>query len=346
MFNQYLNLIEYGNVIRAAEKLQENYLKNVDKGLQCYYKPAKNTGWTISPSAVHAQLPYSSNSMGFRNTSQNETTNASKPTIAFFGDSLVHGDEVSDSETWVWMVQKHFQDKYHVINGGVSGYGTDQAFLRFQEMEECLSPKIAFLSYASTNLYRNINVERFFLYHRSELLFLKPRFIIKANKAQLVLPQETDFDNIVSVLRNDATRQFLSEYDSFFPRMSSQLVAKVVRKLGLSDVIPLDTAKRREALQVTYEIFKLFLEHCREHNIFGSILFLPTLWLKKNNSGEDFDWLIGALHKNGYHFLDLRSAFQFMDQHSLSDVRCPQNHYTSLSGQWCANAICEYIRNV
>ncbi len=53
-------------------------------------------------------------------------------TILTVGDSFTFGDEVSDTETWPAQLQQ--LSGIRVLNGGVSGYGLDQAVLRLDSL--------------------------------------------------------------------------------------------------------------------------------------------------------------------------------------------------------------------
>lgn len=57
-------------------------------------------------------------------------TNANEACVYVYGDSFVHADEVNNSEAWPNRLEKMLGCK--VMNYGVGGYGTDQAFLRMQ----------------------------------------------------------------------------------------------------------------------------------------------------------------------------------------------------------------------
>ena len=68
---------------------------------------------------------------GIRSNGRGEVRDATWPILAV-GDSFTFGDEVSDWETWPAQLEKFSGRK--VINGGVFGYGIDQAFLRARRL--------------------------------------------------------------------------------------------------------------------------------------------------------------------------------------------------------------------
>ena len=97
------------------------------------------------------------------------------PYIATFGDSFTFGAEVDDNETWQNFLSNILNAD--VANYGVGGYGTDQAFLRFnKKIQQGLSPKIAVLSIYEENYKRIFNRFRPFLYAETGIkLGFKPR---------------------------------------------------------------------------------------------------------------------------------------------------------------------------
>ncbi len=68
---------------------------------------------------------------GTRSNGSAQAPNATEPILAV-GDSFTWGEHVSDWETWPAQLEK--LSGRRVINGGVGGYGTDQAFLRARHL--------------------------------------------------------------------------------------------------------------------------------------------------------------------------------------------------------------------
>jgi hypothetical protein len=68
---------------------------------------------------------------GIRSNGSGEVRDATEPILAV-GDSFTFGDQVSDWETWPAQLEK--LSGRRVINGGVFGYGIDQAFLRARRL--------------------------------------------------------------------------------------------------------------------------------------------------------------------------------------------------------------------
>jgi hypothetical protein len=94
--------------------------------------------------------------------------------MATFGDSFTYCDEVADNETW----QEYLAALMGrgVINFGNSGYGTDQALLRFREDYPKVGTPLVTLGINTENIVRIINNYRKFLYIQTGIPLTKPMF--------------------------------------------------------------------------------------------------------------------------------------------------------------------------
>jgi hypothetical protein len=106
--------------------------------------------------------------------------------IAAFGDSFVYGTEVADHETWASLMER-MDPRLEVLNYGVGGYGTDQAYLRYVEEGTALQPDIVLIGFTPVNLQRVVNVYRRFLSDR-DMPLVKPRFVLGAGDSLELLP--------------------------------------------------------------------------------------------------------------------------------------------------------------
>ncbi len=131
-------------------------------------------GWRYRPgytSAVHRL-----NSAGHRaSTEVSVLRDPGRRRIAAFGDSFVYGTEVTNAEAWSTRLQAAHADSLEVLNYGVGGYGTDQAFLLFLREGMRFSPDVVLIGFAPVNLSRIGNVYRRFI-STDEVPVVKPRF--------------------------------------------------------------------------------------------------------------------------------------------------------------------------
>jgi hypothetical protein len=111
--------------------------------------------------------------------------------ISLYGDSFTYGQEVDNEHAWSNVLSR--LEQCRVANYGVGGYGTDQAYLRFQVNRSDESP-LVILGIYSENIMRNVNSFRN-VYYRMRY-GLKPGFILnKAGDLELIpLPKLTKAD--------------------------------------------------------------------------------------------------------------------------------------------------------
>ena len=87
------------------------------------------------------------NNMGFRDHEHGEKK---KKRIAFIGDSFTWGYDVEVEERFTNLLQQKIEN-WEIVNLGVSGYGTDQAFVLLQDRFEQYLPDIVFLTFYRGN---------------------------------------------------------------------------------------------------------------------------------------------------------------------------------------------------
>jgi len=212
---------------------------------------------------------------------------------ALFGDSFTWGDEVTPEQAYGNVLSGLMGCR--VANYGVGGYGTDQAYLRYEKMINDKAP-IVILGHFSDNIIRNINQERGFL--TNQAIGLKPRFMLEDNKLKLVpLPTLTEVEHLS--LRSHA--QELLPYDYFAPGGSSgihslkfpftlsvlgtiqhyRLMARLKRQPSYMQFY--DPAHPSHALQVTEAIIKSFVSEAHRRSQKPMVLLIPD--------EKDLHWL-------------------------------------------------------
>jgi hypothetical protein len=107
-----------------------------------------------------------------------------RPLMAAFGDSFTYCDQVGDAETWEEQLAEMLSAD--IYNFGVSGYGTDQAYIRFHEELPKVSTPIVALGLITENINRIVNRYRPFYYDRTEVTLTKPRFILRGATRELI----------------------------------------------------------------------------------------------------------------------------------------------------------------
>lgn len=111
-------------------------------GQTSYIIHSPTLGWTIKPNG-HAEL-WRANAQGLRANREYLLQPSPGIRVAAFGDSFVHANTVSNAEMWTEQLIE-FEPDLEVMNFGVSGYGLDQAFLRYQQEGVAFQPNIVLI---------------------------------------------------------------------------------------------------------------------------------------------------------------------------------------------------------
>jgi len=130
--------------------------------------------------------------------------------IQVFGDSFARGAEVDNEHCWSNLMAK--EEGIKVMNYGVDGYGTDQAYLRYttKTSEE---QHINLVGFTSDNIMRNVNTYRNLLSADMSYIGIKPRFVIDdTGSIQLQgLDKSLDIKKLDNII-NNPKENLKSEY--------------------------------------------------------------------------------------------------------------------------------------
>ncbi len=189
-----------------------------------YEIPDPSLGWTIRPGGRSKEVGkdgvpvYAANALGLRTTPGRDVASPKPPGIfrvLAVGDSFCHGDEVAFEETWTTALERGLGNDVEVWNGGVPGYGTDQAVLRCEGLLPKVAPEVVVLTVYRQNLSRNLTFFRSLHAPGTGLPWSKPRFVpegagLVLRNVPVVPPSE-----VAAVLESYATHP-LSRDDRFW----------------------------------------------------------------------------------------------------------------------------------
>ncbi len=139
-------------------------------------------GWDYPPGLVYedfAGITFSHGPGGERRC----LTDYDTTLISTYGDSFTYCAEVGDSDTWQTTLGKKLHT--NVLNYGVSGYGTDQAFLKY-ELNQGPPTKIVILGVLPENVNRVVNIYRPFYTYTDTTMGTKPMFLKQGGTIRLV----------------------------------------------------------------------------------------------------------------------------------------------------------------
>ncbi len=128
----------------------------------------KNLGWTGRPNfqSVVEQAGFrvnlAFNSSGFHDTEHSLEKAPNTFRILMLGDSFVHAIQVDETATAHQVLEDYLNQRkmanpiaFEVINGGVSGWGTDQQLLAYREQGRRFQPDLVLLMFFIGNDFEN-----------------------------------------------------------------------------------------------------------------------------------------------------------------------------------------------
>jgi hypothetical protein len=283
--------------------------------------------------------------------------------VSAFGDSFTFGSEVDDEETWESQL-RDFDPRFEVLNFGVSGYGTDQAYLRWLEDGVPLNSDIVIIGLMSENISRNVNVFRpFYSSAYENAVFPKPRFRLR--DAELVLlpnpfPEPTDMRRFLANEEQTLKRMGRDDHHYRLGYSAGPLdwsptvrLTKMVgalgrqrsgRILGNEGVYEVES----EAYRVTLTLLQKFYREVLEHGSLPIVLIYPDgpdLRSHRRGDPTKYEPLLGDLELLGFAYIDLMDAFdERVDSTSFEDLTIrPWAHYTPLANRIVAEHVGRYL---
>src|SRR5207245_1342737 len=89
-----------------------------------------------------------------------------------------------------------------LLNYGVGGYGTDQAYLRYLLDGADLAPQVVVMGFTTDELRRTVNVYRRFISTRDVVVSFKPRYLIDAqgrlSRLDAPLRERADYERLLA----------------------------------------------------------------------------------------------------------------------------------------------------
>jgi len=186
------------------------YLPHITESYESYQKRLNPLlGWLSPDSATKRNDFYDSS--GSRRTPAFPDPRSTPACVSLYGDSFTEAVGVDHEHAWGNILAKLLNCR--VANYGVAGYGTDQAFLRYQANREDRA-QVVILGFLAENIQRNVNQLRNFL-GPSPQFQTKPRFVLDP-QGRLTLEPITLFSKEEYALAPQEAKRFFL-HDFFVP---------------------------------------------------------------------------------------------------------------------------------
>ncbi|MGR9073568.1 MAG: hypothetical protein ACU833_10940 [Gammaproteobacteria bacterium] len=352
--------IDYAPRDHVSEK-HERILKKFLKRESEYVAFDPELGWSIHKNG-NSKL-YQANAAGIRGDKDyGFEIPAGLFRITTFGDSFTHCDAVRNDQTWQAEMER-LDDTLEVINFGVGGFGTDQAYLRYRSEGRRYRSDLVLIGFMSENIYRHVNTFRPFYYPNSGVPLTKPRFVINNGELTLVPNALRTMDDYRRLLEKPAaTLSEIGRYDYYYPfRYRSHALdwsplARLVTELGfrikkgLKENIEIGDFYNEdsEAFQVTARILGRFAGEAADDGAVPIIVVFPSkqdVYRYRDEKAKRYAPLLKFLDAEGYRYIDLMDAFaEPIEKDEIKSLF--KGHYSPLGNRYVAKHILEYlIRN-
>jgi len=303
-------------------------------------------GWTIKPGGA-ARL-YRANSAGIRaDREYSLMPPANVIRIAAFGDSFTHCDDVVNTDTWEEKLAA-ITANTEVLNFGVAGYGTDQAFLRYQQHGRAFHPQIVLIGFMSSDINRN--VVRYVPFRKlAAWPVAKPRFVVDETGLRLIknpLRSKEDYRGLLEDPGSWIKR--MGENDYWYHAvygagrldfLASVRAAKIAYREWHDDVYVGEAYNTKsEAFVVTTRILQAFRQAVLDDGAEPVILLMPERGdIERMRARNDYKYapLERWLQQRGYRYLNLLHGFQELAP-DVSVGRFFHGHYSPYGNELVA----------
>ena len=323
-------------------------------------------GWSIRPNSRvrNDDIIYASNDIGIRSPRHFDRTPPPGVTrLAAFGPSFVHGDEVAYESTWEYHIERQRPD-LEVMNWGVNGYGTDQAFLRYQTQGAAYAPHVVIIGFEEESQLRNVNRFRPFYAFGTGIPLTKPMFVLDGDGLRLLSNPFSSLTQLAEKIRIDPNGflDVVCPYDLFCDaeryRTSPWDVIKSYRvlhtlafELGRANGAPSieQQAQREETIkQTSLRLVHLFVDTVRKNGSIPVLVMFPgrgTVERYQKGQAPAYAEGVRLLQNQGIYVLDLAASFVEANGPNLdfTHLFAPGGHYNDAGNQVVSRAIINFL---
>jgi len=317
-------------------------------------------GWSPRPNARNDESTHNAIGLRVETASKNfepiPTTGTVR--IATFGDSFVYGSEVQYSDTWAFGIARRLEAKdmvVEVLNFGVPGYGTDQAYLRWIQAGARSAPSLVIFGLQLENMHRNVNLVRPFYIPVVDLPFSKPRFVDRQGQLQLINRPPVPPDQLAALIERFDRWELHHDEEFYKPDryesrwwLHSRLVALAVPTLiERAAAVPRDDELTLEKQELTFRILSDFAQSVESHGARFLVLHLPTRGdLQALDSTGELPLKAFLQRVDArFNFIDpAEDLLRRAEEVSMPALFRPGGHYTAIGNGVVADRLATHIR--
>ncbi len=322
-------------------------------------------GWDYPPGASYSDRQGTKYHHGVRGE-RRTCTFFPTDLVATYGDSFTYCADVEDCQTWQTFLGETIGA--NVLNFGVAGYGTDQAFLKYELNEAGIAAPIAILGILPDDVNRVVNVWRTFYAWDDPLALTKPCYVNRGNSVEL-LPNPLTVPEDVKKLHDPVFVGSLGQDDYWFRQNTNrpalgfpylwslicrrtQVWEHIVFRTGVSSkhprhkYYPDNLLEEDEPLRIMCHIVDRFVQTARSRNQTPVTVIMAhkdlVAELRKHKVSR-VRRLAAFLKERGYLFLDLIEAVAASNANEKQLNTWFRHHATAEGNRVIAGIIADYL---
>jgi lysophospholipase L1-like esterase len=316
-------------------------------------------GWTWNASARSPDGLFTTGVLGARGPREYARAKPAGVTrVVCFGDSFTFGDEIQDTWTFEHILES-FRPDVEALNFGVSGYGTDQALLRYRRLGRDLGADVVCIGLLLENIGRNVNRYRPLWNTRTGFCATKPRFVLGASGELELIPQPyATREELADAVRDGSVLEAIAEHEHWTgPGVPTGRLSSLGRLLGGALAYRARSPERLwcdvdgEAFAVTVTLLETFhREALADGARLAPVLVFPSKQeLVHVAEGGERYWtpLLDALAERGVPALDLAVPLAAKHRECLADPGLGTvyygGHLSSVGNAVVARAVEEWL---
>jgi len=287
--------------------------------------------------------------------------------IATYGDSFIYCSDEEDCSSWQTFLAR--QIRCNVLNFGVGGYGTDQAYLKYELNAAGVWTPVVILGILPDNINRVVNVFRTFYAPSGFLALTKPRYVNNDGTFRL-LPNPLGSAQEAAQFEDPQFVKRLGENDYWYrkdmtlPRLGfpytlslalwrGTLLEHLLFQLNLPGTrfaehfYPGNLFEEPEPLAIMNHIVDLFVHKAAQRNSRPVILILAHKELVRETMTHRVsrvENLVKYLREKNYPFLDLIQTLADMKPTEDQLDKWYKEHATPEGNKMTAGLIASYLK--
>jgi len=319
-------------------------------------------GWTLKEHGSFGPH-YTTNSYGLRSKREyNFTKTPGALRIMAFGDSFVHGDGVSNNSTFPFFLES--VGNVEALNFGTSGYGLDQAYLKYQKYGKKFETDIVLICFMSENIYRHRMVYwPFYVNYQKRTpvkqVLPKPRFKMEHDELVLIPQPFKTLDDVRDF--RDHPEQYLPQLGrndffyqagytegplDFSPAMRlSKVFSHNILKVGDDIIKNGQYNTSSESFQMTTKLIDNFVSEVQKTGALPIVIVFPMdvdFFNLRDHNPKRYEPLLTYLKEKQYLYIDMMDPLERLLQQIPLD-QIIQGHYSPTSNKVVADSILAYI---